>query len=307
MIPTTTGSPGLDTNQQEPYSWGPGLVTTNIDDPWLFFMVAGAHFTTGPLPVNLVDDTTALVDMSHWWVVWNTLEIPLGAGVDTLPGTVDDFMTVNAGADGVWNTGDEYGDYNSTIPPDDPTGLGGIGYVLHLEGTFNPIPTTEPGILVAINVDGGLTQECAEQGGSTVSFHADVTLLRGAELQSVTWNVDGGDAGTGLDIHPFLSLGGHNVVATAEAVTGQTATASVSVNIEDTTPPDLDVAFIDSRSGEQIQEIERANVQWVIASYPATDLCDPAPATTGVGGFAVTDGDVLKIQGNNDTVMLQIV
>jgi len=133
---------------------------------------------------------------------------------------------------------------------------------------------------------------------------ADVTLVGGAALESISWTVDGADAGMGQVIQPVLSLGNHTISAMATADTGETATASVPVQVEDTTRPVIDVAFIDSRSGERITQIERANVQWVIASYPATDICDPAPMTEGVGGFAVTDGDMLKIQGNNDTVML---
>jgi len=177
----------------------------------------------------------------------------------------------------------------------------GFPVVLHLEGF---VEGGGPAIGVAISLDGDTTRECSEPGGAPVVATADVTLVGGAALESISWTVDGADAGMGQVIQPVLSLGNHTISAMATADTGETATASVPVQVEDTTRPVIDVAFIDSRSGERITQIERANVQWVIASYPATDICDPAPMTEGVGGFAVTDGDMLKIQGNNDTVML---
>ncbi|MGD2063757.1 MAG: hypothetical protein PVF51_09290 [Nitrospirota bacterium] len=177
----------------------------------------------------------------------------------------------------------------------------GIPVTLHLEGF---VEGGGPAIGVAINLDGDTVRECSEPGGTPVVATADVTLVGGAVLESLSWTVDGVDAGTGEVIQPFLSLGNHTIAVMATADTGETATASVDVVVKDTTDPMLDVAFIDSRSGARITQIERANVQWVIASYPATDICDPAPMTEGVGGFAVTDGDVLKIQGNNDAVIL---
>jgi hypothetical protein len=166
---------------------------------------------------------------------------------------------------------------------------------------FGPIP---PGITVSIDVVGGSQQECTETGGSTVNISAETMLVGGAELDSIEWTVDGSSAGLGETITPFLELGAHTVGVLATTTTGENDTDSVTVIVTDTTAPILDVAFIDRRTGEPISQIERANVQWIEAHFTATDACDANPQTTGVGGFAVQNGDLLKIQGNNNTVTM---
>ena len=163
---------------------------------------------------------------------------------------------------------------------------------------------TPPGITVSIDVAGGSQQECTETGGSTVNISAETMLFGGAELDSIEWKVDGSSAGSGETITPFLELGTHTVGVLATTNTGESDTDSVTVIVTDTTAPILDVAFIDRRTGEPISQIERANVQWIEAHFTATDACDANPQTTGVGGFAVQNGDLLKIQGNNNTVTM---
>jgi len=166
------------------------------------------------------------------------------------------------------------------------------------------VATPGPGIKVSITVDGGEVQECATTGGSFVSMTANVDLLGGAALASLEWFVDGEPAGNTETIEPFLSLGDHTVQIIAETIDGLVATDSVHPRVKDDKVPHLDVAFVDSRSGEAITQIDRANVQWVVASFPATDVCDPEPTVDGTVSFPVNNGDLLKIQGNNDTVLL---
>lgn len=161
-----------------------------------------------------------------------------------------------------------------------------------------------PNIDLAVDVTGGTLQQCTGAYGTPVTFTASVNLTGGAELDSITWTVDGNPAGTGISISPSLDLGTHLISATALTTTGETDFKTLSVNVVDRTAPTLNIAFVDSRSGDPVSQIDRPNVQWIEVSFSATDVCDPAPTTNGVGGFAVHDGDLLKIQGNNDTVTM---
>jgi hypothetical protein len=161
-----------------------------------------------------------------------------------------------------------------------------------------------PDIELTLDVTGGTSHECASTNGTVVEINASVSLTGGAELDSISWTVDSIPAGSGTTISPALELGSHNISATALTTTGETDSKSVTVYVVDTTAPVLDVAFIDSRSGAPVTHIDRPNVQWIEVHITATDACDANPQTDAVGGFAVQDGDLLKIQGNNDTVTM---
>jgi hypothetical protein len=161
-----------------------------------------------------------------------------------------------------------------------------------------------PSIAVSIDVSGGTLQECTQTGGAPVSVSAEIMLFGGAELDTIEWTVNGSIVGMGESITSFLELGASTVEVLATTTTGESDNDSILVNVTDTVKPDLEVAFTDSRSGESISQIERANVQWMTAKYVAADACDPNPVTTGVGGFTVQNGDLLKIQGNLNTVTM---
>jgi len=161
-----------------------------------------------------------------------------------------------------------------------------------------------PGIEISIAVDGGTNQECAETGGSVVSLTATVALVGGAEPGSIDWFVDGEDAGSGETITPFLALGAHTVEALATAKTGESDTDSVPVTVHDTTPPDLDVAFI-NKAGDPITSVRSKS--HVTARISPSDICDPDPVAEGsaVPVFEVADGDTIKIKpGKISTVKL---
>ncbi|TNG02013.1 MAG: hypothetical protein EP297_01640 [Gammaproteobacteria bacterium] len=175
------------------------------------------------------------------------------------------------------------------------------GFYANFSLNFGPTP---PGITVAINVAGGELQECMDTGGSTVTISAETMLFGDAELASVEWTVDGVSAGSGETITPFLEVGSHTVEALATTTTGESDTDLVIVTVTDTVAPDLEVAFVDGRSGVHVSQVERANVQWIVAHFVATDACDPNPVASGVGGFSVQHGDLLKVQGNLNSVTM---
>ncbi len=161
-----------------------------------------------------------------------------------------------------------------------------------------------PGVNVSINVNGGLLQECSETGGSTVDLTAAVNLVGGAILGNIDWDIDGSSAGSGTTISPFLALGSHTIDVTATTTTGETDTSSITVTVHDTSPPDLAVGFVDQNGNSVTSASSGTHLS---ASIVATDVCDPAPATSGaaVPVFEISDGDSIKLQsGKINTVEL---
>ena len=263
----------------------------SIDQPWCFFGSTGAHQTTG-YPV--IDNGDGTLDFRGWGVTWNGMvNIPLGGTVwagdtglatltcSSVPCTTSDIYAI---------------DYMATIGSGAFTG---VRYQLHLEREV-----IAPIIKVSLNVAGGDNQECASIGGHEVSSMAEVTLLNGAELGSISWSVDGVNAGSGENLAYFLSLGTHTISVTAFSTTGQQDTASATVNIVDTTRPLITADFIDNRTGAAITSIDTKNTSFVGVSISASDICDGSPSTDTIGGFSLADGDTLKIQGNLNKVEL---
>jgi len=167
------------------------------------------------------------------------------------------------------------------------------------DGNIGPIP-----IIISIDIAGGQIQECSAINGSFVSLTSDVQLLDGSELSLVTWVIDGENAGTGNSIEPFLKLGEHSIIATAESTSGYSSNASTHVVVTDTTAPDITVNFIDEQSGEPIISIDHQNAHHVTTQMVASDICDPNPEILGTGGVDIVNGSVLKVKGNDNSVTL---
>jgi len=159
-------------------------------------------------------------------------------------------------------------------------------------------------LAVTLNIPGGTIQECSSSGGSAVPMSVSLSGADAAQA-AIAWSVDGQSAGAGPSISPFLSLGNHSVTVDATTADGRHGGTTVSVRVVDTHPPMLNVAFVDSRTGQVVTSIDRANVSWIAAQYGASDVCDPTPVVTGFGGFPANNGDLLKVQGNTDSVVLK--
>lgn len=161
-----------------------------------------------------------------------------------------------------------------------------------------------PGINVTINISGGTVQECSETGGSTVGLTAATNLVGGASLGRVDWVIDGASAGSGSTTSSYLALGSHSVDVTAFTTTGESGTDSITVIVRDTTPPVLEVGFLD-QSGIKITSATSGT--HLTAQISPTDVCDPAPVASGtaVPVFEIVDGDPIKLQsGKINTVEL---
>ena len=287
------GDDAFSPDERTPISPGPdgGIVLgmlqpgPGIDQPWEFFGALGMHQTT-VTPVTQNPDGS--LNFSGWEVAWNGIVVPLGSGADAivscgsaLPCTIDNQYHI---------------DYTAQVLSGAFTG---VLYQLHLEN-IDKVPS----IQVSLSIAGGEVQECASTGGHNVTATADVQLLNGAQLDTIQWSVDGQDAGMGSSISPFLSLGAHTISVTATAIAGMQDTETTYVTVVDNTAPVITASFIDNRSGTEISSIDTKNSSFVGVSMSATDICDASPSVSGTGGFALVDGDTLKIQANLGKVEL---
>ncbi len=263
-------------------------------DPWLFFgatvnshidlLTSGNYFFPGVGPVNVDANQLGGLITSQW----NSNIIPHGIVWDVISHTGGQHLApVDSDNDGTPGQAMISGPF------------AGLTFVYELD-TGNPSPMID----VNLNVAGGSYQECNSTGGNSVELNAQVELQNGAELASIDWTVDGNPAGSGASISPFLSLGTHNISVTATGISGISDTDSTNVVIRDTTKPNLSIDFIDTRSGLPVSSIDDASVSFVEIRLASSDICDSDAATSGVAKpvFAVMGSEVIKIQGNNNTV-----
>lgn len=112
--------------------------TNAITAPWAFFGATGSDYVT----TGVTGSTTSGLNMSGWTVTWNAIPaIPMGSGA-WQPGNCVQLgcsgTFTNGNAHFAWdgtNGGGYSLDYTGRVPANDPSGFGGVGYYLHLEGT----------------------------------------------------------------------------------------------------------------------------------------------------------------------------
>ncbi len=92
----------------------------------------------------------------------------------------------------------------------------------------------------------------------------------------------------------FIPLGGHEIEAVATTSEGDTITGSSSIEIVDTTKPEIVISFSDL-SGQPVTGISRHGLNRVVVDFHATDVCDPEPGTTANDGVSIASDDVVKI------------
>lgn len=267
---------------------GAGLVTI---DPWIFFgmpvyseielLPPGTHTRSGAGTVTVAPGQVGGFIQTDWAA---SIDIPAFIVWDvTTVGSASRYEPVDSDGDGIPGHAMISGPFPGFS----------IAYELDVGGSI-------PDVDVDLDVPGGLTQECSETGGTTVSLTATATLKGGASLGSFSWAVDGAAVGTGSSISHFLSLGEHLVEVTATTTDGVTDTDSATLTIRDTQKPNLMIEFIDTATGMAITEIDSPRVSYVEVRLNSDDICDENPTVSGVAKpvTAITGGEVIKIKGN---------
>lgn len=281
-----------------------GSEDTNIDLSWYYFGNTGVHKTPNTaVTVNAGNDGSgngiAELDFSGWGLGWGNVDfIPLASNpvdfpADTGLATMKCYTTLALRDDGGTPDGScaegEYYilDYESHIPLNDPSGLGGVGYSLHLVG----YQIAQPQVSVSVNITNGNTQECLTTNGTWVGATSNVTLDPADEIVSISWALDGQSAATGSSFSQFASLGSHEIEVTVATIKGALGTDTQIVVIEDTQPPVVTAQFIDKLAGGQAISAIHAQSNFVGITAEATDVCDSSPSLTDVMyGILSADG-----------------
>ena len=271
-----------------------------VVDPWLFFGIevitsdtvfyqSGTHTTAGG--TFTVPDGGIGANMKITWnaneiwvvMVWNVVN----------SGGLDSYQIIDSDGDG----SPGHAMTNGPFP----------GHTVNYEFSATPFGPPAPGINLALNVIGGEDQECTGNSSADVTIMSNVSLIGGAELDSVSWSVDGSSIGAGESITQNLALGNHVVEATAVTTTGEAKTATTAVTVEDTTRPVTVVNFV-YRNGQVIDvDNETASPGTYKIDLKVTDTCDPEPVITSAIAEEVTevdDGDLIRITRRLDNVKI---
>jgi hypothetical protein len=146
-----------------------------------------------------------------------------------------------------------------------------------------------------ITAVGGNQQECAEMGGSYVTFTAsEPTLPPGT---TISWFLDpdlNNSIGSGETVTAFIPLGQTTIYAVAMTPEGITLNGSSPIEIVDTTEPEIAISFSDLRR-QPVTGISGKGLNQVVVNFNATDTCDAHPSITANGGTSIASGDVVGI------------
>lgn len=290
---------GIIIGQEQPASGShpgspDGSEHPSIDVPWSFLANTGMLQTpVGSGGISVVsDDGTGvfILDFSALGFTWNGIaNVPLG-GDPANP--ADTGLATLVCSTPACATGNSYVlDYSTHVPFDDPSGLGGVLILVHLEGTVNIAPEI---LDLRISITEGRTQECNAEGGNTVEMTAAVIVPDGDEVDSISWSVDAVIVGEGAVITPFLNLGNHTVAALLTTKNGLSTSRATTVDINDTTRPEPIAEFILKSTGLPVTEVD--STAQVELNIGAVDICDPNPVITYSNlrkndSVTVADGD----------------
>ena len=135
-------------------------------------------------------------------------------------------------------------------------------------------------------------------GGSSIEATANITTTDINDIASVSWSLDGADAGTGNLVNVFTPLGVHTLSVVVDTFTSGVIQSTQSITITDRTSPELNIRFIDKRSGLEVTEVEGHREHFVTVTYDISDVCDPEPTASGaaVPVHAIENGDAIIIK-----------
>lgn len=213
-----------------------GTEVAPIDAPWCFFGNIGMHFSFGN---GVMQDSAdpALMDMSGWAATWNGIpQVLLNESVAGGPGrAVFDCATDCASGDAFTL------DYHGRVPFGDPSGFGGVGYVLHLEG-FIQSGSGRARIALENVLNAERCVEATGPAGAVIDVNGFASVdSSGGNNLAYAWTTASGASGAGGSFSFTLGVDGDETVTltTTDLASGDAATSSLGVCVSDTTPPSV--------------------------------------------------------------------
>lgn len=93
-------------------------------------------------------------------------------------------------------------------------------------------------------------------------------------------------------------LGEHTISVIVNTLASGTFQSSQSVTVSDNISPELNILFIDRRSGKQVTEVSGNRKHYIIVRYDVVDTCDLGATARGVAVpvHAVENGDAIIIK-----------
>ena len=163
---------------------------------------------------------------------------------------------------------------------------------------INPGTALPPTKSVSIQLTGGNSHECSSPVGSVIEANANIITTDVNDIASVNWTLDGADAGSGNLVSINSPIGEHNINVVVDTLASGTFQSSELVTVSDQTPPELNILFIDKRSGTEITEVSGDGKHFVTVRYDVVDICDPEPTASGVAVpvHAIENGDEIIIK-----------
>lgn len=296
-----------------------GSETPGIDNPWLFFSNTGMHLTDSAITVDS-DDGNGNVgfDFTGWGITWNNIPLISLEGDSANYPSSDDGVAIMS----CYSTEAAYQldpmvkadcvegsfyvlDYTAHVKAGDPSGFGGVGYLLHLEGL---VAAQQDSFSLAINIPTNSVQECSDTNGSNIDLNAAIQVPIDDSLESIVWSVDGDQVGEGESITAHIGLGDHFITTVATTTNGLVAQRNATMTIEDTTQPEIDAAFVIAATDEVITQVEKR--RRIAIRALANDVCDPNPIVTSANirkndSVSVEHGDKFRARRKGKTNILK--
>jgi hypothetical protein len=160
----------------------------------------------------------------------------------------------------------------------------------------------EPSLRVVLSAPE--VSECSQPNAASIQASALITEIPNDPSVLTQWFLDGDSQGYGDNIEFIAPLGDGTLTVEVTSQAGEIASVSKVITVEDTTPPEISIDFIDHRGGS-VQAIARNGLHNLTIELSATDICDPEVTVTGTGGIGVVDGTGLSIHATLHEVTLQ--
>jgi hypothetical protein len=143
--------------------------------------------------------------------------------------------------------------------------------------------------------------ECSQPNASSIQASA-VIFENPADPSVLTqWFLDGESQGYGDNIEITAPLGDSTLLVEVTSQTGEIASDSKVITVEDTTPPDIIAQFTDKK-GNEITGNRRKHKKHVYFAHSASDVCDPDVVSAGIMGIQLDSVTKLKFHKKKDKI-----